>query len=1065
MDQRKYWQNLGELKQSDAYQDSLKDEFSEDLPFEADGKGILEASAPRRDFLKYLGFSTAAAMAAASCEMPVKKSIPYLNKPDTVIPGVANYYATTFVQDGNAVPVVAKVRDGRPIKIEGNDLSTLTGGGTSAQVQASVLDLYDTARLRYPMANGKEVTTFDAFDKMVGEAMTAASGLPVVLLTSTVTSPSTKQVIADFLVKKPGSRHVQYDALSASGMLLANELCYGKRAIPSYHFDNAKVIVSLGADFLGTWLSPVEFSRQYAAGRRINQANPDMSKHIHFESMLSLTGANADDRYVHRPSETGAVALALFAALGGGVTAPALADARLKKGIDQAANMLKSAGGAALVVSGSNDPNIQVIVNAINEAIGAAGKTINWASTLNTRQGIDKDMAQLVQDMNEGKVGALLIHGVNPAYDYFDAKKFADGLKKVAVSVSFNEREDETTVLCKYVLPDHHYLESWGDAEARTGFLSFLQPTIAPIFKTRAFQTSLLKWSGTNAEYGDYFRNYWLNRLGGQEALDKALQDGVLESASLPIASAYNNTHIANAANALAAAKKGGKAELVVYPKVSMGSGKQANNPWLQEMPDPITKATWDNYAMISYGMAKELGIKLDDNYEVEVFKPVIKIKAGKTEMSLPILAIPGMQSNTIAIALGYGRHEKVGRAGANVGQNAFPLVGFNGTTFEYHVTDVSYEKTGETFDIAYTQSHNQYEGRKEVVREYALNDFKKHPKALADERHHLVEDYAKNTGDYRAEGTLYPSFPYPGPKWAMSIDLNTCTGCGACTVACTAENNVPVVGKTEVKRSHEMHWLRIDRYFATYRDDAGNDNLEDLNVVFMPMLCQHCDNAPCENVCPVNATNHSSEGLNQMTYNRCIGTRYCANNCPYKVRRFNWADYTGSDSFADNQKGIVDDAVLMMNDDLSRMVLNPDVTVRARGVIEKCSFCVQRLQEGKLKAKKENRPLETGADGKWDLKTACQQACPTNAIVFGNVNDKKSPVYKIRNEEQTNRLFYALEQLHVLPNVSYLAKIRNTDRHVGLHADEHHAAAPEAAKEAAGGAETKPAEKAEAAH
>ncbi len=923
MDHKKYWQSLGELKQSDAYQDSLKDEFSEDLPFEANGKGTLEASTPRRDFLKYLGFSTAAAMAAASCEMPVKKSIPYLNKPDAIIPGVANYYATTFVQDGNVVPVVAKVRDGRPIKIEGNELSSLTGGGTSAQVQASVLDLYDTARLRYPMGNGKEVTT------------------------GTVTSPSTKQVIADFLAKKPGSRHVQYDALSASGMLLANEACYGKRSIPSYHFENARVIVSLGADFLGTWLSPVEFSRQYAAGRRINQANPEMSKHIQFESMLSLTGANADDRFVHRPSETGAVALALLAKIGGAVTAPALADDRLKKGIDMAANMLKSANGAALVVCGSNDPHVQTIVNAINEAVGANGKTINWASTLNTYQGIDKDMAQLVQNMNEGKVGTLLIHGVNPAYDYYDAKKFADGLKKVAVSVSFNDREDETTVLCKYAIPDHHYLESWGDAEAKTGLISFIQPVIAPLFKTRAFQTSLLKWSGNNTEYGDYVKSYWLNRLGSQEAFDKALQDGVIENAPLPLAAAYNNTTIASAASSIASGKKGGKAELVIYPKVSMGSGKQANNPWLQEMPDPITKATWDNYAVISYAMAQELGIKIDDNYEVEVFKPVIKIKAAGKELSLPILAIPGMQANTMALAVGYGRSEKVGRAAANVGQNAFPLVGFNGTTFDYHVLDVSYEKTNETFDIAYTQSHNQYEGRKEVVREYALSEIKKTPKILADERHKLVEDYAKNTNDYRAEGTLYPNYPYPGAKWGMNIDLNSCTGCGACTIACTAENNVSVVGKSEVLRAHEMHWLRIDRYFATYRDDSGGDNLDDLNVVFMPMLCQHCDNAPCENVCPVNATNHSSEGLNQMTYNRCIGTRYCANNCPYKVRRFNWADYTGSDSFQDNQRGLLDDSVMMMNDDLTRMVLNPDVTVRSRGVIEKCSFCVQRLQEG----------------------------------------------------------------------------------------------------------------------
>jgi molybdopterin-containing oxidoreductase family iron-sulfur binding subunit len=1047
MEQKKYWQNFGELKSSEAYQDSLKDEFTEDLPFEA-GTGLLESTTPRRDFLKYVGFSTAAAMVAASCEMPVKKSIPYLNRPDAIVPGVANYYATTYVQDGDVIPVVAKVRDGRPIKIEGNDLSSLTKGGTSAQVQASVLDLYDTARLRYPMANGKEVTTFDAFDKMVAEALTGAAGLPVVLLTSTVTSPTTRQVISDFLAKKPGSRHVQYDALSASGLLTANEMCYGKRSIPSYHFENAKVIVSLGADFLGTWLNPVEYARQYVAGRKINQANPEMSKHIHFESMLSLTGANADDRYVHRPSETGAVALAIYAKLGGAVSAPALADERLKKGIDLAVNMLKSANGSALVVSGSNDPNVQIIVNAINEAIGANGKTINWATTLNTRQGSDKDMAQLVQDMNDGKVGAVLIQGVNPAYDYYDAKKFADGLKKVKVSVSFNDREDETTELCKFVLPDHHYLESWGDAEMKSGYISFIQPTIAPLFKTRAYQTSLLKWSGLNLEYGEYVKSHWLNKLGSQDTWDKALQDGIVETAATPIATAYNNTHISDAASKIAAGKKGGKAELVIYSKVSIGSGKGANNPWLQEMPDPITKATWDNYAVISYPMAKELGIEVGDTYEVEVAKPVIKIKVGTKELTLPVLVIPGLHPNVIAVAVGYGRSEKSGRAAANVGQNAYPLVSFNGNTFDYFASDVAYEKTATTFKIAYTQSHNQYEGRKEVVREYALNDLKKQPKILADERHKLAEDYAKGTGDYRVEGTLYPDYPYPGAKWGMSIDLNSCTGCGACTVACTAENNVSVVGKSEVLRAHEMSWIRIDRYFATYRDEAGNDNLDNLNVVFMPMLCQHCDNAPCENVCPVNATNHSSEGLNQMTYNRCIGTRYCANNCPFKVRRFNWADYTGADSFPDNQheEGLLDDSVLMMNDDLSRMVLNPDVTVRSRGVIEKCSFCVQRLQEGKLKAKKENRPLETGANDKWDIKVACQQACPTNAIVFGNVNDKASPVSKIRNEEQTNRLYYSLEQLHVLPSVSYLAKIRNTDRHVGLAVAAHHA--PEAAAE-----------------
>jgi molybdopterin-containing oxidoreductase family iron-sulfur binding subunit len=742
--------------------------------------------------------------------------------------------------------------------------------------------------------------------------------------------------------------------------------------------------------------------------------------------------------------------------LGGSVAAPALSDDRLKKGIKMAAEALKSSGAASLVVAGSNDSNLQLVVNAINQMLGAYGTTIDWTATLNTRQGDDAALVQLVQEMNEGKVGALLVHGVNPAYDYFDAKKFETGLAKVAVSVSFNDREDETSVLCKFQLPDNHFLESWGDAEMKAGYVSFIQPTIAPLFKTRAFQTSLLKWSGDATVYGDYFKQYWLTKFGSQAAWDKALQDGVYETPAPVAGGAYNGAAVAGAVAALAAMKVGTGKEVVVYPKVALGAGKEANNPWLQEMPDPITKATWDNYAVISFATAKELGIVVDDNYEVELDKPVIKLKVGQKEMTLPVLVIPGMHKDVIAVALGYGRSEKSGRAAANVGQNMFPLVSFDGKAFAYAVAGASIEKTKETFKIAYTQTHNQYEGRDEVIREFALSDFKKNPTVLKDDRNKLVEDYAKNTGDYAAEGTLYPSHPYPGPKWGMSIDLNSCIGCGACTVACTSENNVAVVGKSEVMRAHEMHWLRIDRYFATYRDDSGSDNLDDLNVVFMPMLCQHCDNAPCENVCPVNATNHSSEGLNQMTYNRCIGTRYCANNCPYKVRRFNWSDYMGADSFEDNQREILEDSVMMMNDDLTRMVLNPDVTVRSRGVIEKCSFCVQRLQEGKLKAKKENRPLETGADGKWDIKTACQQACPTNAIVFGNANDKKSPISVIRNEEQVNRVFYSLEQIHVLPNVNYLAKIRNTDRHVGVAEEAHHEAA---------GAEHKEEKKAEAAH
>jgi MoCo/4Fe-4S cofactor protein with predicted Tat translocation signal len=1037
---KKYWQSFGELNQTENFNQSAQNEFKEELLPLADlnDNGILDAKTPRRDFLKYLGFSTAAAAVAASCEMPVRKSVPYLQRPDDVIPGVANYYASTYVNGGDAISVVVKQRDGRPIKIEGNELSSVTKGGTSAQAQASVLDLYDNTRLRYPMQKDgkdfKEVSSFDAFDKMVGAAIT---GKTVVLLTGTINSPSTQQIITEFLAKYPNSRHVQYDAVSYSGMLLANEASYGKRALPSYQFDNAKVIVSLGADFLGTWLSPVEFAKQYSVNRKITGEKPELSRHFQFESMLSLTGSNADDRYLHKPSETGAVAAAILGAVNG--TASSLKDARLNEGVKKAAEALKAAGGNALVISGSNDVNVQIIVNAINEAIGAVGKTINWAVTSNYRKAVDADINTLVNDMNSGAVGAVLVYGVNPAYSYSDKKKFSDGLNKV-VGVSFNGTMDETTELCKYVLPAHHWLESWGDAEPKSGYLSFIQPTINPLFKTRAFQTSLLKWSGsTTADYETYFKTYWTDKLGGTDNYNKALQDGVTEPAAATVAGAtFSNAKLADAV-AKSSASAAGK-EVVLYQKVSIGNGSQANNPWLQELPDPVSKVTWDNYAMMGPDMYKELygeDVLADkgasDAYEVHPEKPVVKITVkGKEPIELPVLLIPGVQKDTIAVAVGYGRQSadasktetNIGRSANGAGKNAYGLVTFDGITNIYTAA-VTIEKTSSTYPLAQTQVHGSNESRP-VIYETTLASFAANPEAVLEEiTEEKLNTTANGSTDFRKDATIYPDNleEKPGIKWGMSIDLNTCTGCSACVVACTAENNVSVVGKIQVQRYHEMHWLRIDRYFT--------GDLHNPDVVFQPMLCQHCDNAPCENVCPVAATNHSSEGLNQMTYNRCIGTRYCANNCPYKVRRFNWLDYTGADSFSDNQKPLLgeylNESVMQMNDDLTRMVLNPDVTVRSRGVIEKCSFCVQRLQENKLNAKKAQDPSLVR-----NVKTACMQACPTNAISFGNVNDKESDVYKIRHVEQTHRNFYVMEQLHVLPNVSYLAKVRNTDRKLG---------------------------------
>jgi molybdopterin-containing oxidoreductase family iron-sulfur binding subunit len=1040
MEQNKSWQSFGELNKSDAYNKEVTNEFKEELPFVEDHSGFLQAKAPRRDFLKYLGFSTAAAVVAASCEMPIKKAIPFANKPEDIVPGIADNYATTYVQDGDVVSILAKVRDGRPIKLEGNTLSPITGGGTSARVQAAVLDLYDTARLRFPTIDGKEAT-FEAIDKAIASQLNGN----IVLVTSSINSPSTLALIEEFRNKYPTFQHKTYDAVSYSGMLLANKESYGKDAfIPSYHFEKANAIVSLSADFLGTWLSPVEFARQYAIGKKINEKSPTMSRHIHFETVASMTGSNADEKYLCRPSEIGLIANALLTAVKGG--AVNITDAKLKEGVEAAAKALTANKGKALVVAGSNDKDIQVIVNAINDAIGANGTTIDFGVTLNYRKGIDSDFASVVNDMNAGKINTILFYGANPVYTWPHADKVKTGLAKVKTTISFSGKLDETAALCKYVIPDHHFLESWGDAEPITGHISFIQPTINPLFKTRAFQDSLLKWSGNATVYTNYLKNIWATKLGGEEAWNKTLQEGVINPAPVVVAApVLNASLVAASVAAVSAIKPSTQIELALYEKVGIGAGQNASNPWLQELPDPVTRATWDNYIIVSPAMARTL-LKIDlnnpgqaDAYEVQPPKQVVKLTVDGKSIELPVLIIPGTHPQTVGIAVGYGRAASVGKAVVGTGKNAFPLACIKNGNLSYSCSNITLTPTGTTYPVALTQTHFRYDTtqgtrtvvRTEVMKELTLAEYNHNPNEIIEERakefRDQIKDGDKKEGDpkhltdekvlenFAQDATIYSGdmSDRPGIKWGMSVDLNACNGCGACVVACNAENNVAIVGKPEVLRGHEMHWLRIDKYFSGDMDNP--------KVVFQPLMCQHCDNAPCENVCPVAATNHSSEGLNQMTYNRCIGTRYCANNCPFKVRRFNWADYTGADSFPDNQVGEVNDVVLNMNDDLTRMVLNPDVTVRSRGVIEKCSFCVQRLQAAKLDAKKDSRPMVDD-----DIKVACQQSCPTNAINFGNANDKHSAITKFR-EDNKKRSFYVLEQLHVLPNVTYLAKVRNT--------------------------------------
>lgn len=1032
MAHKQYWNGLEDLENTPEHQKNVEKEFQQELPVLNMSEKLLHATTPRRDFLKYVGFSTLAATIAASCEMPVRKAIPYAIKPDDIQPGVPNYYASTFVDNGEYVSVLVKTRDGRPILVEGNKLSPITNGGSSARSVAATLSLYDKTRLRQPHANGKSVDTFDKVDVPIKAALAAAGGA-IYLVTGTLLSPTSREVISRFLNTYPNAKHIQYDPVSYSGLLLANESSYGKRVLPSYHFDKAQTIFSIGADFLGTWLSPVEFTSGYMKNRKVSgkdAKNAVMSKHYQVEGMMTTTGVTADERATCKPSEYGKVAAALYEAVVTGA-APAVGSAKLNKMISRAAADLKKGDG--LVVCGSNDVNVQIIINAINAAIGANGTTVNWAVNSNYKQGIDADMVNMVNAMNAGQVGAVLFHNVNPAYDYFDQQKLVSGLKKVKLSVSFNDRMDETTRLCRFAVPDHHWLESWGDAEPKTGYYSFIQPTIAPLFKTRAFQDSLLVWSDATETYHDIWNKYWLAKLGSQKTFDQALQDGVAHPAEMPFSGASFSGNVSDAI-AKAKAAKGGRYEVVIYESVALGyGGAWSNNPWLQEMPDPIAKTTWDNFICMSPKTAKEqFDSRLDENNQVQRKNRLMKVKAGNVELTLPMIVIPGMHNDVIAVALGYGRDEGVGLAANNIGKNAYPFVSFNGQTFSYHAP-VTITNTEDFYPLAVTQTHLSYENRP-IIHEFTLEEFRKNPRELIEERKEEFDQYAHPAWEegshhghenpeadfddeaFRKNGTMYPVHEMPGIHWGMSIDLNTCTGCAACVIACQAENNVSVVGKKEVLKSQEMAWLRIDRYFSGDPNDPDS-----IQAVFQPMMCQHCDNAPCENVCPVSATNHSSEGLNQMAYNRCIGTKYCANNCPFKVRRFNWFDWNGADCFEDNlyEDGVRDD----MNDDLTRMVLNPDVTVRSRGVMEKCTFCVQRLQDAKLEAKKEGHPLQDGV-----AKTACQVACASDCITFGNVNDKESEIYKLRHQDNKERVFYVLEHLHVLPNVNYLSRIRNTD-------------------------------------
>lgn len=1022
--EKRYWKGVEELRNDAEFVRLKNNEFFEEIPVDEvlGKKAEATDTTPRRDFLKFLGFGVAAASLAA-CEAPVRKTIPYLVKPENIVPGIPNYYASTFFDGHDYASVVVKTREGRPIKVDGNELSPITKGGANARVQASVLNLYDKARLQGPMAKGEEIT-WQTADNEIKEKLSQAlaNQSKIRILSSTIISPSTKKVIADFIAKYPVAKHISYDAVSQYGIIKAHRLSFGKSAIPTYNFDKTEVIVSFGADFLNNWISPIEHARQYAETRKLNGEKKSMSRHLHFEANLSLTGSNADERYKLKASQTGLALASLYnsiASFAGATSVSVSGKSDVESGLAKAAKELWAAKGKSLVVCGSNNANDQMIVNAINSLLGNYGNTISIAKHSNLREGNDEEVAELLREMNAGEVGAIIFYNSNPSYTYPDTTAFNAALAKVALKISFADRADETAILCDYICPDSNYLESWNDAEPARGIYSTTQPAIQKLFNTRQAQESLLVWaSATEVDYHQYIIQNWrqniLGKIAGSVSIidwEKTLQEGVLNTTVSESEPSFAGD--LNAAAAAIAARKADGIEIIVYEKAGMGNGSHANNPWLQELPDPVTKICWDNYFAISPKMAKEKGI---------VQGNIIEIKVGNTTVKGPVCLQPGQADNTVAIAYGYGRTH-VGKAGNNIGKNAFPFLTFTEGSFNYTVAGATLAKTVEAdYQLASTQTHHTMMGRA-IVKETTLEEYIQDPRAGNEEE--LLNSYK---GKVKPEElNLWateknPGFDRPDHAWGMSIDLNSCIGCGACVVACTAENNVAVVGKDEIGRSREMHWIRIDRYYTSDMDkekakEEGVGKLsmyglmeepaENPEVVFQPVMCQHCNHAPCETVCPVVATTHSSDGLNMMAYNRCVGTRYCANNCPYKVRRFNWFKYADNPQFDYN-----------MNDDLGKMVLNPDVIVRSRGVMEKCSMCIQRIQYGKLEAKKQGRRIKDG-----EIKTACAQTCPTHAITFGDYNDKES---ELVSQSKSERMYHLLEEINVQPSINYLTKVRN---------------------------------------
>lgn len=1003
----RYWLSLDQWAGDPALAGRLENEFMSSPLASDDGKDGFA----RREFLKVMGASFA--LATTGCvRRPAAHIIPYAKAPKEITPGEANYYTSTWFDGLEGAGLLVKTLEGRPIKVEGLPAHPMTLGGLSARAHAEILSLYDPDRLKGPVRNllnkertNKEsvTTTFEEADGKISEALKAGS---VAIVSGSRPSPSLKSMIGDFS-RAYGAKWVQYDSLPTEAIRLGQKAAYGRAVLPRYRFEAAKMVVSIDADFLGTLISPVEFTKQWARRRTPGK---DMARLVSFESILSLTGMNADDRFRIRASQQLDVVLSLIARVAtlskGSVAIPAGVQAAAKlfenaavemgldgKHFDQIATELLALRGASLVIAGGlqtlteKQVELQIAVSALNSMLGNDGKTIDHdSSTFETLAGSPEALQALIADMAAGKVKTLVIDDINLLYVLPEDSGLRDALKKVETVIYTGNRNDDTGSQAHWVLPAGSSLETWGDFELQAGVFSIQQPTIMPLYKTRSFGELLLSWTQVSAaasakvkssvSWLDYVKATWKSDVQAKVDLGRGLAFDDFWSAVLQtgVATTAGRRDGAGSARGFVGSISAKPVithgyELVLYPSVQLADGRLGNIAWLQELPDPVSKVVWDNYLAVAPAMARKEGLKAGD---------VVELTVGNKTVKAPVLVQPGLHDDVLGLAVGYGQ-KHAGKVANDLGVNAYQFASFGGGRPVFAGLKATIKKSSGRYELASTQDHHLMEGRKIVI-EATNAQFEIDPSAGI-HKHQIF--------------SIWPQHQYTKHKWALAVDLNACTGCSACVIACQSENNIPTVGKRYVMEGREMHWIRVDRYYKGTPEAPES--------LFMPLMCQHCENAPCETVCPVLATVHNDEGLNDMVYNRCVGTRYCSNNCPYKVRRFNWFNY------------------MKKREEPLHMAYNPDVTVRPRGVMEKCTFCVQRIRKGTNKARDEKRPLKDG-----DIKPACAESCPADAIVFGDLNDTASKVSRMFQDKRSYKL---LEELNAAPRVAYQTRIRNAVR------------------------------------